>query len=202
LGWCLFPINSPSTLAGGHGKCLQNVKSSLSASFVFHFRNKQPLRVSCSPQGKIHLENFPLYPIPDGLGKENGVFMKVSKIFRGALLGLAMLLASHAFAANKGSLYLIAAANVAGKQLPAGEYDVRWEGTGPTVEVKIMKGSKVIVTVPATVVTLDEVPIQNAAVVITGGDGSRNIEEIRFSGKKFALQTASEPGEVNAKNRN
>ena len=128
--------------------------------------------------------------------------MKASKIFRGTLLGLAMLLASHAFAANRGSLYLIAAANVAGKQLPAGEYEVRWEGTGPTVEVKIMKGSKVLVTVPATVVTLDEVPIQNAAVVITGDDGNRNIEEIRFSGKKCALQTASEPGEVNAKNRN
>jgi hypothetical protein len=128
--------------------------------------------------------------------------MKALMIFKGVLLGLAISIASSALAAEKGSLHLMSPANVAGKQLDAGDYTVRWEGTGSTVDVKIMQGNKALAVVPATVVPLDSAPSSNLAIVETGGDGSRSLLQMRFSGKKFALETKRDSGEVNANNRN
>jgi hypothetical protein len=128
--------------------------------------------------------------------------MKTSRIVQGAWLGLAIMLASSAFAAEKGSLYLMSPVNVAGKQLDAGDYTVRWEGTGSTVDVRIMQGKKSLAVVPATVVPLDSAPSSNAAVVRTDDDGIRNLVQIRFSGRKFALENKGGLGDLNANNRN
>jgi hypothetical protein len=76
---------------------------------------------------------------------------------------------------------------VAGKQIAAGQYDVQWEGNGPSVEASIMKGKKVVATVPARVVTLEQSPSMNSAVLRTNDDGSRSLAQARFSGKKLAL---------------
>ncbi len=46
--------------------------------------------------------------------------MTVSKISKGLLLGLALLLATSVFAANKGSLQVSDPVTVNGKQIPAG----------------------------------------------------------------------------------
>lgn len=113
--------------------------------------------------------------------------MNFAKISKGLVLGLALILATSAFAASKGPLQLTAAANVAGKQLAAGEYTVKWDGSGPSVQVEIMKGKNVVATVPAQVVNLDQASNYDSAVVNTGSDGSRVLSQIRFSGKKFAL---------------
>ena len=75
--------------------------------------------------------------------------MSVSKISKGLLLGLALLLATSGFAANKGSLQVDDPVTVNGKPLAAGEYTVKWDGAGPNVEVNIMKGKNVVATVPA-----------------------------------------------------
>lgn len=118
--------------------------------------------------------------------------MKASKIFNLALISLAMLQATSAFAANKGSLQVDSPTNVAGKQLTAGDYTVRWEGAGPSVDVKIMQGNKVLATVPAKLIILDSASSYDAAVVNNNGDGSRSLSQIRFSGKKFALEIGGE----------
>jgi hypothetical protein len=117
--------------------------------------------------------------------------MKVTKATKGLLLGLALLLATSAFAANKGSLSVSEAVNVNGKQLKAGDYKVTWEGAGPNVKVNIMKGNKVVATAPAQVVELSNAPSDNAAVVSNDG-GRRSLSEIRFSGKKYALAFGGE----------
>lgn len=118
--------------------------------------------------------------------------MKTSRMYKGLLLGLALLLATSAFAANKGSLQVTDTFTVAGKQLAPGEYKVTWEGTGSNVDLNIMKGKSVVATVPARVVALDRAPNDDAAVVNNNTDGSRSLAEIRFSGKKFALAIGSE----------
>jgi hypothetical protein len=119
--------------------------------------------------------------------------MKFAKFSKGLLLGLALLLATGAFAAsNKGSVQLIDPATVSGKQLPAGDYSVKWDGSGPNVELSIMQGKKVVATTPARVIDLNQVPNSNSAVIKSNDDGSKSLSEIHFSGKKYALAIGQE----------
>ncbi len=118
--------------------------------------------------------------------------MKASKISKGLLLGLALLLATSAFAANKGSLQVSDPLTVSGKQLKAGDYTVKWEGTGPNVELNILQGRTVVATVPARLIDLERASSSDAAVVKRDGNGSRSLSEIRFSGKKYALAIGAE----------
>jgi hypothetical protein len=104
------------------------------------------------------------------------------------VLGAALLLATGAFAANKGAVTVSTPVQVAGKELSAGKYDLQWEGNGPAVEASIMKGKKVVATVPARIVTLEQSPNSDSAVIRTNDDGSRALAQARFSGKKLALE--------------
>ena len=118
--------------------------------------------------------------------------MKLSKSSKGLLLGLALLLATSAFAANKGSLQVSDATNISGKQLAPGSYTVKWEGAGPNVELNIMQGKTVVATVPARLIDLNQSASQDAAVLRKNDDGSKSLTEIRFSGKKYALAVGQE----------
>lgn len=117
--------------------------------------------------------------------------MQFSNTSKG-LLGLALLLATSAFAANKGSLMVSDPVTVSGKQLSAGEYTVKWEGNGPNVELNFLHGNKVVATTPARLIDLDRSPSGNTAVVKQNGDGSKTLSEIRFAGKKYALALGDE----------
>ncbi len=124
--------------------------------------------------------------------------MKVSKMFQGLLLGSALLLTTSAFAANKGSLQVLDPVTVSGKQLKAGDYAVKWEGNGPNVELNILQGNKVVATVPARLIDLTRSSDSNAAVTKLNGDGSKSLNEIRFSGKKYALAIGEESAKAEA----
>src|SRR5262249_11059575 len=100
-------------------------------------------------------------PIPDVDSGEKKESMKGSKSL---FLGLALLLATSAFAANKGSLQVQEPINVNGTKLAPGDYKVQWDGTGPSVELSIMQGKKVVAKVPAHVVDLDKPSSLDAAV--------------------------------------
>jgi len=113
--------------------------------------------------------------------------MSVSKISKGLLLGTALLLATSGFAANKGTLQVADPVTVNGKQLAAGEYTVKWDGAGPNVELNIMRGKDVVATVPARMVDLDRTPVRDAAVTMVNSDGRKELNEIRFSGRKYAF---------------
>jgi hypothetical protein len=119
--------------------------------------------------------------------------MKFANISKGLLLGLALLLATSAFAAaNKGSVQFLSPVTVSGKQLPAGDYSVKWDGNGPNVELNILQGNKVVATTPARLIDLSQKPDSDAAVVRSNADGSRSLSEIHFGGKKYALAVGSE----------
>lgn len=116
------------------------------------------------------------------------------KLFKASTLVLvsALLLATTALAANKGSLNLSEPVNISGTQLKAGSYSVHWEGSGPNVELKIMRGKQLVASSPARIVDLSSSANNDAAVFKSNGDGSRSLSEIRFYGKKQALAIGSE----------
>jgi hypothetical protein len=128
--------------------------------------------------------------------------MKASKISKGLLLGLALLLATSAFAANKGSLQVSDPVTVNGKQIGAGDYTVKWDGNGPNVELNILRGKNVVATVPARMVDLDRTQSRDSAVTVLNPDGQKSLNEIRFSGKKYALAIGSQTAQVQSGDTN
>jgi hypothetical protein len=120
------------------------------------------------------------------------------KVTKSLVLGLAVLLATSAFAANKGSLQVQEPISVNGQQLKPGDYKVQWDGNGPNVELSIMQGKKVVTKVPAHVVDLTAASNADAAVVKNNADGSKSLSEVRFGGKKYALAVGEEAAKADA----
>jgi hypothetical protein len=116
------------------------------------------------------------------------------RISQGLLLVSIVLLAASAFAANKGSFELQHPALVAGKQLAPGTYKVQWEGSGDQVQLSIMQGSKQLATASAHVVPVQVAPSNDSALINVNPDGSRSVAQLRFRGKKFALDISGEGG--------
>jgi len=106
------------------------------------------------------------------------------------VLGLALVLASSAFAATKGSLQISNPVTVNGTTLKPGDYKVQWEGNGPNVELNIMQGNKVVAKAPAHVVELETPSAYDAAVTRNNDSGANSLAGLRFQGKKFALELA------------
>jgi hypothetical protein len=113
--------------------------------------------------------------------------MKFATVLKGLVLGLALTLASTAFAASKANLTLNSPTSVNGTNLKPGDYRLEWDGNGPNVEVSILQGKKVLTKVPAKVVDLDKAPSNDSAILKQNGDGSMTLAEVRFQGKKYAL---------------
>ncbi|MFZ0770129.1 MAG: hypothetical protein WCA49_01400 [Candidatus Sulfotelmatobacter sp.] len=114
--------------------------------------------------------------------------MTFATVSKSIVLGLALLLASSAFAATKGSLQLTDPVTVNGTQLKAGAYKVQWEGSGPNVELSILQGKNVVAKVPAHVIELQTPSVNDAAVTRLNGGGPSTLAGIRFQGKKTALE--------------
>jgi hypothetical protein len=127
--------------------------------------------------------------------------MKLSTTSKIMMLSLALLLATSAFAGNthKGSVQFFNPVQVSGKQLAAGVYQVKWEGSGSNVEMSILQSGKVLATAPAQVIELNQKPNADAALINNNADGSRSISEIRFAGKKYALALGRETAQDQAK---
>jgi hypothetical protein len=128
--------------------------------------------------------------------------MSVSKISKGLLLGLALLLATSGFAANKGSLQVDNPVTINGKSLAAGEYTVKWDGAGPNVELNIMKGKNVVATVPARMLDLEQSPVRDSIITSVNSEGHKSVNEIRFSGKKYAFAVNAESAKAESSGTN
>jgi hypothetical protein len=128
--------------------------------------------------------------------------MKLTQLSKLFVLAVALVLASTAFAGgdtHKASLQFLDAVQVNGKQIPAGDYQLKWEGNGPNVEMSIVRGSKVIATTPARVVELDQKAKADAALIKNNPDGTRSLSEVRFGGKKFSLAVGDEAAQAQMK---
>ena len=114
--------------------------------------------------------------------------MKFATVSKSIVLGLALLLALSALAATKGSLQLSNNVTLNGTTLKPGDYKVQWEGSGPNVEVKILRGKNVLATVAAHVIELQTPSASDAAVTRKNDSGPNSLVGVRFEGKKFALE--------------
>jgi hypothetical protein len=114
--------------------------------------------------------------------------MKFATISKSLVLGLAVLLASSAFAATKATLHIDKPTTVNGTTLKPGDYKLQWDGTGPSVDVSIMQGKTVIAKVPAKLVDLNAPAQYDSAVLTQGTSGTSTLTGARFEGKKVALE--------------
>ncbi len=114
--------------------------------------------------------------------------MKFATVSKSLVLGLALLLASSAFAATKASLQLSNPVTLNGTTLKPGDYKVQWEGSGPNVELSILQGKNVVAKVPAHMVELPTPAANDAAVTQKNDSGPNSLAGLRFQGKKFALE--------------
>src|SRR5262245_8393359 len=104
------------------------------------------------------------------------------------LLGLALLSTTVAFAANKGSLVVVGdAVTVNGHQLAPGAYQLKWDGTGSTVELSIFSNGKLVATVPAHVLQRDKGSPYDAYDMHKNNDGTLSLTQVKFGGKKYTL---------------
>ena len=90
--------------------------------------------------------------------------MKFATVSKSLVMGLALLLASSAFAATKANLQLSNPVLVNGTQLKPGDYKIQWDGSGPNVELSIIQGKNVVAKVPAHIVELANPAAYDAAV--------------------------------------
>jgi hypothetical protein len=114
--------------------------------------------------------------------------MKFTTVSKVLVTGLALLLASSAFAATKASLTLSDPVTANGTTLKPGDYKLEWDGSGPAVEVSVMQGKNVVAKLPAKLVDLKSAPTNDAALLKTNDDGTTSLIGARFGGKKFALE--------------
>ncbi len=124
--------------------------------------------------------------------------MKFATVSKSLVLGAALLFASGAFAATKGSLQLNNPVTVNGTTLKPGEYKLQWEGAGPDVELSIMQGKNVLTKVPAHVVELQTPAANDAAVTQKNASGPNSLAGVRFQGKKLALDITGSGGGMQA----
>src|SRR5277367_4935953 len=114
--------------------------------------------------------------------------MKFATVSKSLVMGLALMLASSAFASTKANLHLNNPTSINGTKVKPGDYKLVWDGSGPDVEVSIMQGKTVLAKAPAKVVDLTSPASNNAAVVTRKDDGSTTLAGARFEGKKFAIE--------------
>jgi hypothetical protein len=123
-------------------------------------------------------------------GKKKGAVMKFAtvSVSKTLVVGLALLLASSAFAGTKASLQLSNPVTINGTTLKAGDYKVQWEGNGPDVELSILQGKNVVAKAPAHVVDLQAPSANDAAITLKNDRGPNTLAALRFQGKKFSLE--------------
>ncbi len=90
-------------------------------------------------------------------------------------------------AENGGKLKVRDVAQLNGQNLNPGDYQVRWEGNGDTVQVTISRGKKVILTANGTLKELPQAA-QHDTVFYREANGKYNqIIGLQFAGKKTVI---------------
>jgi len=80
-----------------------------------------------------------------------------------------------------------AAVQIAGKDLPAGMYQLSWKGLGPTAQLDLLQKGKLIVRTQARIITLDKKWPTAGTTSRRNPDGSVAVESLRFADENFVL---------------
>lgn len=111
--------------------------------------------------------------------------------FAGALAGIAIVFATTALAADKGSMKVFEPTVVNGTQLSPGDYSLQWEGTGSNVQLNILRGKKVVASTPATLVQL-KAPAPQNMIATRNAESGKALSGVNFRGKSYALAIGNE----------
>ncbi len=95
---------------------------------------------------------------------------------------------------NSANVTFTETVTINGTQVPAGDYHVQWQGSGPAVEASILQGKKVVATAPATLVN-GKNSNDEAVETSKGEDNSTILEAIDWSGRslRFAQGNTGSP---------
>lgn len=114
--------------------------------------------------------------------------MKVGKYLLVAVAAAGMLVpVAGAADKNEGKFTLASPAQISSQQIGSGDYTVRWEGSGPSVQVSILRGKKVVATSTAKLVTSTTPAQYDQVIVKQHENGSRTVEEIDLARQKLSL---------------
>jgi len=91
-------------------------------------------------------------------------------------------------AATKASLILVNPTKVNGTTLTAGKYVVEWKGSGPNVEVSVLRGKTILIKLQARLVDLKFPLAQGAVLTRKDADGTTVLTGVQFGGKRFAIE--------------
>lgn len=118
--------------------------------------------------------------------------MKHAAIVALMLMAPVALLAAPKNSANVTFTYTV---TIDGTSLPPGDYQVVWQGTGPSVEASILQGKKLFVSAPATLVNAKS-EYDGAVETSDGNNNSKVLDAIDWSNRslRFGSGTTSSPG--------
>src|SRR5262252_8995166 len=114
------------------------------------------------------------------------VLRSVAILFAGSLLLSTTALATTKI--NKKDMHLYENVKIKGTTLQPGDYKVEWSAPGPNVRVSIVQSGTTVATVRARVVTETTAHDHDGYVLQSAKNGSKAIEDIFFSGKKYDLK--------------
>lgn len=117
--------------------------------------------------------------------------MKFAKYFF-LLAGIALLLPLGVMAKdngtnNSGKFTVSENVKVGSTELKPGNYKVEWDGSGDSVQVKIMQGKNTVATTSGKLVNHDSPAPYNAVILNDASGGGKAISEIDFGKRKEAL---------------
>jgi hypothetical protein len=128
--------------------------------------------------------------------------MKGSRLSYCVSAGIILLSSTAVFAANRGSLLIPEQVSVNGQSLAAGEYQVKWDGDGPNIDLRILRDGKVVTTLPAHTIELQRKDAENSVLIKKNDDGTESLSEIHFGGRKYAFAVGSEQAQMNSNSAN
>jgi hypothetical protein len=118
--------------------------------------------------------------------------MRVFKVLTESVM-TTILLASTLFAEEEGRFELLSPVEVRGKQLSAGEYELRWNGTGPYLDLEILRNGNLLVSVPATISPIKNPGLYNSAVLRNNPNGTKTLFRIVLARKNLAIDIGDSP---------
>ena len=110
-------------------------------------------------------------------------------------------LASARSSQRKEKVSVMDKVQIAGKTLRPGNYQVEWQGNGPTVNVKFLKYGKTLLTAPAQLAQLKTPAPYSAVVENTHKNGAKTIQEIEWNHKREALKFGPQAGQMHHNKR-
>ena len=111
---------------------------------------------------------------------------------RGALIVFALTITISAFAGSKTeSMTLLHNAQLNGTTLPAGDYTVKYDASGSTCQVKVMKGNKTVATANGELKQLANKPQYDQVVLQDDSGGIPSISEMDFHSTGAAITFSS-----------